>query len=180
MPILGTVASQFAGKPFSSFESIASYSISSNTASVTFSSISSSYKHLQIRGVYYSTANNGSDVLMRFNSDSGNNYSHHGYVGNGVSNATSYGSGSQSYVVVGNQSIGTTPGTGICDILDFANTNKYKTTRATCTLTLSGGGQIYYMGGNWRNNSAITSIEISAYSSNFKAGTLISLYGIKG
>jgi hypothetical protein len=39
---------------------------------------------------------------------------------------------------------------------------------------------MYYMGGNWRNNNAITSIEILAYSASFTAGSLISLYGIKG
>jgi hypothetical protein len=165
----------------SDFESIASYLITTNTASVTFSSIPGTYKHLQIRGTYYVTANQGSDVFMRFNGDSGSNYAHHGYVAT-TGTATSYGQASQTYVVPGNQATGsTTAGMGICDILDYAHTNKNKTTRAICGIAgESTDKQIYYMGGVWRNNNAITSVEVAAYSASFTAGSLISLYGIKG
>ena len=168
--------------PLNSYESIASYLITSNTASVTFSSIPGTYKHLQIRGTYYSTANLGSDVLMRFNSDSGSNYSQHGYVAAGSSGlGTSYGTGSETYVVVGNQATGNQAAMGICDILDYAHTNKRKTTRAICGIAGNTSDKaIYYMGGNWRNNNAITSIEIAPYSASFTAGTVISLYGIEG
>jgi hypothetical protein len=165
------------------FESIQSYLITTNTASVTFSSIPGTYKHLQIRGTYYATANLGSDVLMRFNSDTGSNYSHAGYVAASTgTTATSYGQGSVTYVSVGNQATGsTTAGMGICDILDYAHTNKRKTIRAICGVAgASGDKAIYYMSGNWRNNNAITSIEIAPYSASFTAGSVISLYGIKG
>lgn len=166
--------------PPNSYESIQSYLITSNTASVTFSSIPATYKHLQIRGTYYSTTNLGSDVQMYFNSDTGSNYSHAGYVAT-TGTATSYGIGSTTYLSVGNQATGAQAGMGICDILDYAHTNKYKTTRAICGIAGNTTDKaIYYMSGNWRNNNAISTILIQPYGASFTAGTVISLYGIKG
>jgi len=163
-----------------SYKSIQSYLITSNTASVTFSSIPGTYKHLQIRGTYYATANLGSDVLMYLNGDTGSNYSHSGYVAT-TGTATSYGAGSTTYLSIGNQATGNQAGMGICDILDYAHTNKRKTIRAICGVAgASTDKAMYYMSGNWRNNNAITSIEIAPYGASFTAGTLISLYGIEG
>ena len=51
MPILGTVASQFAGKPFGSFESIATATVSTATPTISFTSIPATYTHLQLRGI---------------------------------------------------------------------------------------------------------------------------------
>jgi hypothetical protein len=164
------------------YESIASYSITGTTSNVTFSSIPSTYKHLQIRYTVIANANLFSDLVMRFNGDSNTNYSQHGYYTPGTSaNLTSYGTDYINYAIAGIQGNNGVPTNSVCDILDYSNTNKYKTVRA-----LSGGCydtnnvNIYYQSSLWHNNNAISSIYLQPYNTSFASGTLISLYGIKG
>jgi hypothetical protein len=64
MPILGTVASQFAGKPFGSFDLISTAQGNGSSPVITFSDLNllTEYKHLQIRVITWNklhTAGNG-------------------------------------------------------------------------------------------------------------------------
>lgn len=172
-----------------SFESIATIDLSSGgQPSVTFSSIPSTYKHLQIRGIaknseYYSAS---ASVSFTFNGDTGSNYSNHSLYGNG-SNALADGSATRSdlyFYSVPRSYPGREYmfGAFIIDILDYADTNKYKTTR-----TLSGfntnGQDTPYLGvfsGNWRSTSAINSITLTSYYLNHAQYSTFALYGIKG
>ena len=56
------------------FESIATFSPTSGS-SVTFNSIPSTYKHLQIR--YAITTSAYADIRFRINGDTGSNYTYH-------------------------------------------------------------------------------------------------------
>ena len=136
MPILGTVASQFAGKPFSSFESIATVSVGAGgQSSIEFTSIPATYKHLQIRGIAQTNRTTyGTDSLYaRFNGDSGTNYADHWIRGDGsVAAAGNYAPSSNLlYISYGGSGTGVSGvyGVSIIDILDYASTNKYKTTK---------------------------------------------------
>jgi hypothetical protein len=76
-------------------------------------------------------------------------------------------------------------GVSIVDILDYANTNKYKTVRVLSGVDFNGtlagyGGYVGPLSGNWRNTSAITSIKINAQTGNFTQYSQFALYGIKG
>ena len=182
MPILGTVASQFSGKPFTSFESIQTVTVGAGgSATVTFSSIPSTYTHLQIRGIARNATENNL-FFLRINSDSGSNYSYHRLTGNG-SAASADGSATQTGLFQFGRSPSATNvfGLAIYDFLDYANTSKYKTVRGLQGYDDNSGGSINMVSGLWQNTSAITSISITMNSSLlFSEYTQFALYGIKG
>jgi hypothetical protein len=175
-----------------SFESIATVSVGSGGSStITFSSIPNTYAHLQIRGlarssnIYYNAG-----VLLRVNGDSGSNYSRHRLEGEGTA---AYADGSAS--VTSTQQLPSTGGASLAnnfagfviDILDYANTNKYKTIRTLTGYENNGNGSgndrgdIQLNSGSWQNTAAITSISFTINdASNFVQYTTFALYGIKG
>lgn len=169
-----------------SYESIATNVLSTNTSSVTFTSIPGTYTHLQLRFISRSSSGGtGQDgIRMRFNSDSSSAYSWH-YLG-GDSNIGYGGAGvNQTYtypgVSVNNGFGGSRFGTTICDILDYTNTNKYKTMRSLSGGDNNGNGEIYVFSSNWRNTNAITQIELALISgASFMTNSAFALYGIKG
>jgi len=183
MPILGTVASQFSGKPFSSFESIQTATVGAGgTGSVTFSSIPATYTHLQVRAIVKNTANDNEGIRFRFNGDTAGNYSFHRLFGDG-SSATAYGEANTSYA--GEASSSNSPQTNIFsafiyDVLDYANTSKYKTTRGLSGKDFNGSGNIFLFSGNWRNTAAVTSLTILPTQDSFAQYSQFALYGIKG
>jgi hypothetical protein len=72
-------------------------------------------------------------------------------------------------------------GANIIDILDYANTNKYKTTRTLSGGDNNGSGFVQFMSGNWRNTNAVTSIDIFQVDGDTIAEySQFALYGIKG
>ena len=70
----------------------------------------------------------------------------------------------------------------VIDILDYANVNKYKTTRTLGGAELNqASSEIVFQSGLWRSTNAITSIGFTeATGSNFEQYTQFALYGIKG
>ena len=170
-----------------SYESISTVSVTSNTASVTFSSIPATYTHLQIRGINrLSTA--GTDTLstiMQFNSDTGSNYTtSHVLYGTGASaSAGASGTSQTSMVMVNTPKDGNTAsafGIFVCDILDYANTNKYKTIR--CLGGYDGNdtnGIVTFRSSAWMNTNAVTSITLAPSNDNFVQYSHFALYGIK-
>lgn len=175
-----------AGGPGPAFELIATTLISSTTSGgVTFSSIPATYTHLQARFVTF--ADNGYPLVIRFNGDTSSIYSEHDLTGNRssvTSTSTSGTSGTFAYIF-GNRAQhngGTTiPAVGIVDILDYANTNKYKTARTFSGIVNSSTYEVGLWSANWRSTSAITSVSFNALAGwNFYSGTRISLYGVRG
>ena len=183
-PILGVWASaQQAAFDVGDYESIATITVGSGgAANVTFSSIPSTYQHLQIRGVMRSTSSSQDFLYLRVNSDTGSNYSAHRIGGDG-STATAAGFAGQIWCWFG-FAAGTSNtnivGATVLDILDYANTNKNKTMRGIYGSDYNGSGQIYGPFSNgWYNTSAISSITILG-SSNIAEYSSFALYGIKG
>ena len=178
-----------AGAPASttSFESIATTTVGAGgTSTVTFSSIPSTYKHLQIRFIARtSNASSGDGLAVRYNSDSGSNYNYHYVAGDGASTSAS---GSAVAVTrnIAYRPTGATAGAnmfgvGIIDILDYANTNKNKTIRNLGGADLNGSGVVLLDSGLWMSTSAITQIDITSDSaSTIQQYSQFALYGIKG
>jgi hypothetical protein len=159
-------------------EPIATNLLASATSTITFSNIPNTYKHLQIRYMTLTgTATN--DLRMRFNSDTGSNYVWHQLQGNGAT-AASAANLSQTLIAIGLVGGTANPGVGVVDILDYANTNKFKTTRALAGIDQNGSGVIMFWSGLWQNTSPVNSITFDSASGNFNTNTRISLYGIKG
>jgi hypothetical protein len=180
-PILGIWASGITASKQTSYESIATYSPSGVT-SVTFSSIPSTYQHLQLR-VLSRTATSASDfVSLRFNGDSGSNYGFHYLNGNGASLVAS--ASTPDTVIAWHTADGgdlaNVFGAAVIDVLDYKDTNKNKTTRNLNGYDFNGSGTIELSSGLWRNTAAITSIDVFTFGPNFATGTSIALYGIKG
>jgi hypothetical protein len=171
----------------SSYESIATQTGNGSATTLSFTSIPQTYKHLQIRILARSaTASPGSGWIDAvFNSDSSSSYSFHYLVGDG-STATYGASASRSNARIGllwgaNERANTFEAT-VCDILDYTNTNKYKTTRSFIggDTNASTYQEVYLVSNAWRSTSAITQIDLTAGGWNFATGTSIALYGIKG
>ena len=182
--ILGSLSSGVTVAP-NSYESIATVTVGSGgSASVSFTSIPADYTHLQVRGILRSTrALSQAGVLFRLNSDTGSNYSFHGLLGDG-SSVYSNGSTNQTYINMGELPAGSASsgifGAFVVDILDYKDTNKYKTVRLLTGQDRNGAGEINLRSGNWRNTNAITSITIKEDISNMAEYSHFALYGIKG
>jgi hypothetical protein len=116
---------------------------------------------------------------MRFNSDTATNYVWHQLQGNG---ATAAAGANLSQTLIGAGMVGGTanPGSGIIDILDYENTNKFTTTRSLAGIDQNGSGVMMFWSGLWRNTNAVTQIDFTSASGNFNQNTSIALYGIKG
>jgi hypothetical protein len=188
-PILGIIASQNYPRITNSYESIQTVTVGSGgQASISFTSIPSTFKHLQIRWIGRSTLI-GQDRIaqkIQFNSDTGANYSHHQLFGDGASAAASE-TANASYIISGLSELtaadapANTFGVGIIDVLDYANVSKYKTVRAlTGQDQNSTSGRIFLASGNWRNTAAITSITLAPENGNYVQYSSIALYGIRG
>lgn len=180
---------QILAAPFPSlagdYQSIATVSVGSGgTGTITFSSIPSTYKHLQVRAISRVTnAVTFTDVFFRFNSDSSANYSYHALYGSGASTFSTGGaSTSEMYpmTVTGSSLASNIFAVGVVDILDYADTNKYKTTRGLTGFDSNGGGYVFLTSGNWRSSSAINTITITSGANTFAQHTQFALYGIKG
>ena len=186
MPILGILASAITGNlVVGAYESIATVTVSSATPTITFSSIPATYTHLQIRATIRSTTT-GNDAWVNFflNSDTTtSNYSNHNLFGNGTSASSGVNTGSDGNLV--GRAMGSASGASdvfapnIFDILDYANTNKYKTTRTLIGQDNNGSRNLVGLVSNlWRNTAAVTTIEFTT-ANNFAQYTQFALYGIK-
>ena len=186
-PILGIMASQISGHLINpAYESIATANGTGSSATITFTSIPATYKHLQIRFI----ARDARAVVlenfnMTFNSDTGSNYKrHHSLGGEGGVVYVEAGTSSHQNILVGGvasaSGLADTMGAGIVDILDYTNANKYKTTKSFTGAEFNTYGAVYFWSGLWMNTSAISSITIiSGFPANFTNTTTFALYGIK-
>lgn len=163
------------------FESIATVTVGSGGQStISFSSIPSTYQHLQLR--FSSSANTVSGLRIRFNSDTGNNYAWHQLYGTGSSLVASATASTSSMVLsYDNKANISFPTPGVTDIIDYCNTSKNKTIRTlTGTEQNTNDGLVIYRSGLWMNTAAVTSISIFLDSGSFNQYSSFALYGIKG
>jgi hypothetical protein len=166
-----------------SYESIMTTTVGAGgTSTITFSSIPSTYKHLQIRAMALRTTNPG--MTMSINGDTtAANYPEHILYGDGSSAGAAFvNSGYAGYVWgINDQASSTAPAVAIIDILDYTNTNKYKTFRSLNGADKNGSGNITFSSGfNSAITAAITSISFSGNGANFNQYSSFALYGIKG
>ena len=164
-----------------SYESIATYTVGSTAQStITFSSIPSTYKHLQLRASHKSSSPVW--ATMNLNSDStASNYASHRLEGTDNSViAESFTSSQQNKVFT------TYPffGASVIDFLNYQSTNTYKTVRGLHGWVGDGvggnNGEVNFMSLVWMNTSAINSISINLSGQTFQQYSHFALYGIRG
>jgi hypothetical protein len=181
-PMLGIMASSISGSKSSSYESIATVTVGSGgSSSVAFTSIPSTYKHLQIRATYQTASNNW--VSVRCNSDSTyTNYRTHYLEGSGAAASA----GTQQITSITGLGLNYTQSTGgsifdvsVMDILDYADSNKYKVSRTFRGCDNNGSGYIGLQSALWINTAAVTRLDLIS-ASIFSEYSSFALYGIKG
>jgi hypothetical protein len=186
--IAGVLAPQVA-TPVGDYESIGTTVTvgSGGQATVSFSSIPSTYKHLQIRCISRSAGSGGSFLNLRVNSDNTlSNYARHLLYGDGGGTAGAAASTGSTITNIGkipdsSNTAGIFAGT-VIDILDYASTNKNKTIRSLSGFDANGSGEVDFNSILWMNSgTAISSIQLTTYSgSNIAQYSSFALYGIKG
>jgi hypothetical protein len=182
-PILGILASGISGnlwQPGKDYDSIATTTVGAGGAStITFSSVPSTYKHLQVRA--FGKVGTATNVRFRLNSDtSTSTYSYHYLYGDGSTPSAGNGTGTGNFGpgYVGYMSSNAQFGSFVIDILDYANTNKYKTARSLLGVDANGSGNIMLSSSVWLNTAAVSNLEIyAAY--NFAEYSSFALYGVK-
>jgi len=161
------------------YEPLVTTTLSSATATVTFGSISSAYTDLVLIA-NWGTSVNGDGTLMRFNSDTGSNYSDTELYGTG-SSAGSQRRSNGAYIDI-TRAIGGDGSTiytnSIISVNNYSNTTTYKTALIRANLATGTYAGVAALAGLWRSTSAITSVTILAASGNLLSGSTFTLYGI--
>ena len=160
------------------YESIQTVTVGAGgSASISFTSIPSTFSHLQIRWMCLNSSQQ-TDLKLNFNSDTGANYSYHQLYGSGSAVGASAGA-SATLIYAGVGGFTSNPAAGIGDILDYSNTTKYKTYRGLTGIDENGSGYVMMKSGLWQNTNAITSIIIAPAGGNFNQYSKFALYGVK-
>ena len=154
---------------------IAAQTLTTDTANVTFSSISSAYTDLVI--VFAGTSATGNNYMgLQFNGDTGNNYSNTSIRGNGTSAQSGRLPNQPQADVAYGSPVNTDQNNTIMQIQNYSNTTTYKTMLCRSNSASIETGAAVAL---WRNTAAITSIVLKLTSNNFAIGSTFSLYGIK-
>jgi hypothetical protein len=181
-PILGIYASQISGHlfaPSGAYDSIATVTVGgAGSSSISFSSIPSTYQHLQIRYTARTNRSATSDLLNITLNGSATTTGHFLY---GTGAAASAGV-LNSFVgwATANSATSNAFGTGVIDVLDYANTNKNRVLRALAGWDGNGDGEIALTSVLQTSTTALSSFTITPVSGSFVQYTQFALYGVKG
>jgi hypothetical protein len=165
----------------STYEKIATTTLGSATATVTFSSIPGTYTDLVIVGfASNSSADAVSTGYMRFNGDSGNNYSDT-LVYTETTGPNSFRNTNTNslglWTIMGNTDTNR-KSTILINVNNYSNSTTYKTSLYRIGTPTSSGGWTNMDIGLWRNTAAITSILLGG-GTDWLSNTTFTLYGIK-
>jgi trimeric autotransporter adhesin len=168
------------------FDSIATTTLSGTSSTISFSSIPSTYKSLQLRLMTRTNSSSFTQTIdVRFNSDTGANYANQNLYGNVATAAASVTTGQTSIAWAARGAAASSPssvfGVTIIDIIDYANTSKTKRLRSIGGVQTNENFDpiIEIISGAWDSTAAISSITLSLASNNFVAGSTVALYGVK-
>jgi len=177
-PLLGMMASGATGSKQSSYESISTVTVGgAGSSEISFTSIPSTYAHLQIRGFVTDNATNG-NLQLKYNSTALTRS--HDILSEGAGAAG--GSTDSGAAVIYNQRTNTGQFVVILDILNYANTTTNKTFKVLSGGDKNGAGRIRFGSGFLDSTSAISSLSMAFNSGGgtFPQYTQFALYGIKG
>ena len=150
------------------YEPIATTTLGSGTASVSFTSIPSTYTDLFL--TIGGAASSAQGMFLYFNNDTAANYSRTLVYGDGSSALSSR---SSDHKVL---EIGTAISTITANVMNYSNATTYKT-----TLTRGGSAANLTIAqvGLWRNTTAINRIDVTTGTGTMNTGTVLTIYGIK-
>ena len=185
--MIGAITAGLLSEPIApvtnSYESIATVAVGSGGSStISFTSIPSTFKHLQVRGI--SRASSGNQYIkLRFNNDATGAYTYHIIYADG-STAAAYASTGETGAGDVTSAAGSLAANIfaplVIDVLDYQNTNKNTTIRNLDGFDANGSGQVVFGSGLWNNTAAINRLDLIPSASTFAQYTQFALYGIKG
>tara|TARA_R110000823_G_scaffold15154_9_gene49616 strand:- start:870 stop:1382 length:513 start_codon:yes stop_codon:yes gene_type:complete len=159
---------------------LATLTLAASSSSVYFTEISQDYSDLVLVCETRNTQAENSYMVIRFNGDTGSNYSGVNMIGNASSAASRTYTATELYVNLDSRfsNSATRPGLSQISIFDYSASDKHKS-----VLVRSDVAEIATetMAHRWASTSAITSIGISMTNvGNFAAGSTFKLFGIHG
>lgn len=159
------------------YDSIATQTLGTAAATITFSSIPSTYTDLRL--TITALQGSGNNIALRFNSDSSTNYSRVRLIGSG-SAASSTSATSDTEIDLNRTGLSSSaPSLYNVDLFSYAGSTS-KTLLVSANEDRNGSGSVMSVVGLWRSTSAITSILITSLSADtMGVGTTATLYGIK-
>ena len=158
------------------YEPLATNTLTTAAATVTFSSISSAYTDL-VLVVNAKATTGGVDLSMRFNSDSASNYSKTNLYGDASAGTSTRNiNQTQGNLNLAGYITSTINTYQIAQILNYANATTYKTYLSRAGNVSVGSDAIV---GTWRSTAAITTIALFVSGDTFASGSTFTLFGIK-
>ena len=160
------------------YEPIATQTASGSTSTITFSSIPATYTDL-VLVTMIKLASGTYGLRIRFNGDSGTNYSNTFLWANGSSVSSAVNSTVSSInLAYGALLDSTNFWISTTNVMSYSNSSTYKTTISRDNDSTEGLDAISSL---WRNTAAITQIDLTSTGSgiNFASGSTFTLYGIK-
>lgn len=195
-PLLtGVFASQITGKlnvfsPTGSYDALATYTVPSGGVSeIKFAGLPTGgqYKHLQIRCILKGTVNSNSEGATNFifNDNVSSIYTGHSINGNGSS--ASVGGGGpytgmgMGYMTGSGSNTTNTFSSYIIDVLDYADTTKYKTWRSLGGYDLNGAeGSVFFSSNSYMSLLPVSSVTLKGNGATIAQNSQIAVYGVKG
>lgn len=166
--------------PTTTYTPIASVTLSADSPQVVFSGLPQTFRDLIFSIQVLGTVNDVG-VWLRYNGDSGTNYSNVVMAGFNPSN-TGSGTPVNNYIMTGGWQVGIgTSGeraTILGSIMDFSATDKHKTSLVRWRVKANSGDEVSASAGRWANNAAITSISFQPASGSFLSGSTFNLFGV--
>ena len=160
------------------YEKIATTTLSSSSSLITFSSIPATYTDLRVIVNYLSVGTTNLALRINSNANVGGIYSDTYLRGIGTAAQSGRDTSVTLFDFLGYYGASTTvPAFDTIDIFSYAGST-YKTLLWTEANDLNGTGQVYSAVGLWQSTAAITDLYLRAANSNFAAGTTATLYGI--
>jgi hypothetical protein len=156
---------------------LANTTLASDSTTITFSSIPGTYQDLYL--VVVGRSSGGFFQNIRFNGDSGANYNITRLFGSSTTISSGTGAAQTRGLISWLTFNASQNSAAYVHILDYARTDKHKTTVGDATTGQA--GETALITNRWANTAAITSVTLSSDSSQtYLAGTTFALYGVTG
>jgi hypothetical protein len=160
------------------YEPIATTTLGSAAATITFSSIPATYTDLRVT-FNFLVATGAQIPKVTYNNDSSALYSDTFIYGTGTSALSARDTGGTFFYAGSNTSASTTvPEFITLDIFSYAGSTN-KTTLYTSVSDKNGSGAVEYGVALYRSTSAINRIDFTSFSGTFAIGSIATIYGIK-
>jgi hypothetical protein len=162
------------------YEPIQTYTLSTSASTITFNSIPATYTDLRLV-VVGKAALDTDGIRIRFNNDTGTNYSWTNLRTNGGTVASSTANNQNALAFLGQSGTGmsnTISSFGAADIINYA-ASIFKTVLIEDNTNRGASGELSRFVGLYRSTTAISRIDLFEVSANLPSNVTATLYGIK-